>query len=217
MKRALIFDLDGTLLNTLGDLRNSTNYALKKFGFPIRTTEEIRNFVGNGLKNLMKRSLPDGTPEETVSAVLAQMKAHYAQHPYDATVPYDGIPDLLKELKASGYPMAIVSNKADRMIQVLHQRFFAPYICVAIGELEGVPRKPDPALVKLALERLGVDGSNACYIGDSEVDILTAKNAGLPCLTVGWGFRDAEALRAAGAENVISSPAELRALIENEL
>lgn len=217
MKKALIFDLDGTLLNTLGDLRDSTNYALKKFGFPVRTTEEIRNFIGNGLKNLMIRSLPEGAPEEVVSAVLAQMKAHYAQHPYDATVPYDGIPALLKELKDSGYPMAIVSNKADGMIQVLHQQFFAPYISVAIGELEGVPRKPDPALVKLALERLGTDGNNACYIGDSEVDILTAKNAGLPCLTVGWGFRDAEELHAAGAQRVIASPAELKAAIENEL
>lgn len=213
MKKALIFDLDGTLLNTLGDLRDSTNFALELFGFPTRTTEEIRNFVGNGLRNLIVRALPEGAPEETVSAVLAQMKQHYAQHPFDATVPYEGIPELLNELKASGYAMAIVSNKADAMIQMLHQRFFAPYVSVAIGELEGVPRKPDPALVRLALERLGADGSHACYIGDSEVDILTAQNAGLPCLTVGWGFRDADSLLAAGAKTVLASPAELKKAI----
>lgn len=209
MKNTLIFDLDGTLLNTLGDLHQSTNYSLKKFGFPEKSLEEVRKSVGNGLKNLIQRSLPYGTSAEVVSAVLAEMKAHYAQHFCDLTRPYDGIPELLQRLQAQGYAMAIVSNKADEMIQLLHRRFFADLIPVAVGELKNVPRKPSPELVELALHRLGVTRETAYYIGDSEVDIQTAKNAALPCLTVGWGFRSEESLLAAGAARVFHSPGEL--------
>lgn len=210
MEKAIIFDLDGTLLNTLNDLKTSTNYALKKFGFQERSLEEIRKFVGNGLKMLICRAVPEGTDEDVITAVLAQMKAHYDLHAYDTTRPYDGISALLAALQAEGRPMAIVSNKANGPLQVLHQRFFAPYIPVAVGELDGVPRKPAPDLVWLALERLGVAPEDACYVGDSEVDLLTAKNAGLPCYIVGWGFRTEEELRAVGAEKIYASPAELK-------
>ena len=210
MIQNLIFDLDGTLLNTLSDLRDSTNYALKKFDFPVRSTEEIRNFVGNGLRMLIRRAVPNETDEETVDRVLAEMKAHYREHYHDGTVPYDGILPFLTEMKKRGFHMAIVSNKADPMVQLLRTLYFDDLISVAVGELEGVARKPAPDLVEIAMHRLGCTAENAVYIGDSEVDIETAKNAGLPCLSVGWGFRDEEILHNAGAKTIYHSPAELQ-------
>ena len=210
MINSCIFDLDGTLLNTLADLRESTNYALKKFGFPVRSTEEIRNFVGNGLRMLIRRAVPNFADEETVDRVLAEMKAHYREHYHDGTVPYDGILPFLRKMKNCGFRMAIVSNKADPMVQLLRTLYFDDLISVAVGELEGVARKPAPDLVKIAMHRLGCTAENAVYIGDSEVDIETAKNAGLPCLSVGWGFRDEEILHNAGAKTIYHSPAELQ-------
>ena len=206
----LIFDLDGTLLNTLADLRDSTNYALKQFGFPVRTTEEVRNFVGNGLRMLIRRAVPSETEEETVDAVLAAMKAHYREHYHDGTIPYDGILPFLRKMEEAGFRMAIVSNKADPMVQLLRTLYFDDLIPVAVGELEGVARKPAPDMVRIAMQRLGCTEENTVYIGDSEVDIETAKNAGLPCLSVGWGFREETTLRNAGAETVYHSPAELQ-------
>lgn len=210
MINSCIFDLDGTLLNTLADLRESTNYALKKFDFPVRSTEEIRNFVGNGLRMLIRRAVPNFADEETVDRVLAEMKAHYREHYHDGTVPYDGILPFLRKMKNCGFRMAIVSNKADPMVQLLWTLYFDDLISVAVGELEGVARKPAPDLVKIAMHRLGCTAENAVYIGDSEVDIETAKNAGLPCLSVGWGFRDEEILHNAGAKTIYHSPAELQ-------
>ena len=210
MIQNLIFDLDGTLLNTLADLRESTNYALKKFDFPVRSTEEIRNFVGNGLRMLIRRAVPNFADEETVDRVLAEMKAHYREHYHDGTVPYDGILPFLTEMKKRGFHMAIVSNKADPMVQLLRTLYFDDLISVAVGELEGVARKPAPDMVEIAMQRLGCTAENAVYIGDSEVDIETAKNAGLPCLSVGWGFRDEEILHNAGAKTIYHSPAELQ-------
>ena len=210
MINSCIFDLDGTLLNTLADLRESTNYALKKFDFPVRSTEEIRNFVGNGLRMLIRRAVPNFADEETVDRVLAEMKAHYREHYHDGTVPYDGILPFLRKMKNCGFRMAIVSNKADPMVQLLRTLYFDDLISVAVGELEGVARKPAPDLVKIAMHRLGCTAENAVYIGDSEVDIETAKNAGLPCLSVGWGFRDEEILHNAGAKTIYHSPAELQ-------
>lgn len=205
----LIFDLDGTLLNTLADLRDSTNYALQQFGFSERSTEEVRNFVGNGLRMLIRRAVPFETEEETVDAVLAVMKAHYREHYHDGTIPYDGILPFLHKMKMCGFRMAIVSNKADPMVQLLRTLYFDDLIPVAVGEMEGVARKPAPDMVQIAMERLGCTNRHAVYIGDSEVDIETAKNAGLPCLSVGWGFRSEEDLRNAGAETVYRSPSEL--------
>ena len=210
MIQNLIFDLDGTLLNTLSDLRDSTNYALKKFDFPVRSTEEIRNFVGNGLRMLIRRAVPNETDEETVDRVLAEMKAHYREHYHDGTVPYDGILPFLTEMKKRGFHMAIVSNKADPMVQLLRTLYFDDLISVAVGELEGIARKPAPDMVEIAMQRLGCTAENAVYIGDSEVDIETAKSAGLPCLSVGWGFRDEEILHNAGAKTIYHSPAELQ-------
>lgn len=209
MIKTLIFDLDGTLLNTLADLRDSTNFALEKFGFPARTTEEIREFVGNGLRMLIRRAVPPETDEATVDRVLAEMKAHYREHYHDGTTPYEGVLPFLKTMKKRGFRMAIVSNKADPMVQLLRTLYFDDLIPVAVGELDGVARKPAPDMVELALQRLGCTAENAVYIGDSEVDIETAKNAGLPCLSVGWGFRAEDVLRAAGAVRVFHIPEEL--------
>lgn len=212
----LIFDLDGTLLNTIADLRDSTNYALQQFGFPERSTEEVRNFVGNGLRMLIRRAVPFETEEETVDAVLAVMKAHYREHYHDGTIPYDGILPFLHKMKMYGFRMAIVSNKADPMVQLLRTLYFDKLIPVAVGELDGVPRKPAPDMVRIAMERLGCTEEHTVYIGDSEVDIETAKNAGLPCLSVGWGFRSEKDLRNAGAETVYRSPVELYDALHTE-
>ena len=212
----LIFDLDGTLLNTLADLRDSTNYALQQFGFSERSTEEVRNFVGNGLRMLIRRAVPFETEEETVDAVLAVMKAHYREHYHDGTIPYDGILPFLRRMKKQGFRMAIVSNKADPMVQLLRTLYFDELIPVAVGELDGVPRKPAPDMVRIAMERLGCTEEHTVYIGDSEVDIETAKNAGLPCLSVGWGFRSEKDLRNAGAETVYRSPVELYDALHTE-
>lgn len=205
--KALIFDLDGTLLNTLADLRDCTNFALKKFGFPTRTTEEIRNFVGNGLRMLIRRAVPDMADEATVDAVLSEMKAHYRIHFHDGTVPYDGVLEMLREFKQAGYPMAIVSNKADPIVQLLREVYFADLIDVAVGERSDLPRKPAPDMVHWALEQLGC--KDGYYIGDSEVDVQTAKNAALPCFAVSWGFRSAAVLISAGAEHIFQTPQEL--------
>ena len=212
----LIFDLDGTLLNTLADLRDSTNYALQQFGFSERSTEEVRNFVGNGLRMLIRRAVPFETEEETVDAVLAVMKAHYREHYHDGTITYDGILPFLHKMKMYGFRMAIVSNKADPMVQLLRTLYFDELIPVAVGELDGVPRKPAPDMVRIAMERLGCTEEHTVYIGDSEVDIETAKNAGLPCLSVGWGFRSEKDLRNAGAETVYRSPVELYDALHTE-
>ena len=171
MIKNLIFDLDGTLLNTLADLRDSTNFALKKFNFPERTTDEVRNFVGNGLRMLIKRAVPQGTNDKTVDAVLSEMKAHYREHYHDGTVPYDGIFPFLHKMKRCGLRMAIVSNKANPMVQLLRTLYFDDLIPVAVGELDGVPRKPAPDMVRIAMQRLGCTEENTAYIGGAEVDV----------------------------------------------
>lgn len=214
-KTSLIFDLDGTLLDTIGDLTDSTNYALEKFGFPQRTTEEVRSFVGNGLKMLIFRALPAGTDDATIEAVLLQMKMHYTENYHNKTVPYSGIPELLARLHEDGYPMAIVSNKADSVVSLLRTLYFDGLIPVAVGETEQISRKPAPDMVWEGLRRLGTQRDSAVYIGDSEVDIRTADNAGLPCLSVSWGFRTAQQLQAAGARQIVHSPQELYTVISS--
>ncbi len=209
MKKTLIFDLDGTLFDTLKDLHNSVNFALNLHGFPQKSPEEIRNSVGNGLKMLIRRSLPQDADEATVDAVLAAMKAHYRRHCLDETKPYPGVPELLARLYAEGYRMVLVSNKADAMTKELHRAFFPTEIAVSIGETEQLKRKPAPDMVYAALRQFGAEIEDAVFIGDSEVDIQTAKNAGLPCLSVGWGFRTAQELLAAGAETICHMPEEL--------
>ena len=203
--KALIFDLDGTLLNTIADLHTSTNFALKKFGYPERTLEEVRKFVGNGLRMLIKRALPCQADDNLISAVLSEMKAHYADHCHDATVPYEGILDLLKYGTATGIPMAVVSNKADPMVKILCDHFFREHITVAMGDQPNYPRKPAPDMVHVAMERLGV--TEAYYVGDSDVDVQTAHNSGLPCIACSWGFRSKECLQE--AEYLFDSPTSL--------
>ncbi len=195
----IIFDLDGTLLDTLEDLTDSVNYAMEKFGFPVHTIEEIRRFVGNGAPKLIERSIPQGKENPSYDAVLAAFKEYYAAHCEDKTNPYEGVMALLADLKEKGYRLAVVSNKFDGAVKRLCGKYFGDYIEVAIGESADVKRKPAPDTVYRALRELSCDGSRAVYVGDSEVDIQTAKNASLPCISVTWGFRTAEQLKAAGA------------------
>jgi phosphoglycolate phosphatase len=214
-KQAVIFDLDGTLLNTLEDLRNSTNYALDKFGYPKRTLDEVRTFVGNGVKKLILRAMDIEKESENpdFDQVFAAFQAHYKEHSNDLTAPYPSVPELLKELHARGIPMAIVSNKLDAAVKALNEIYFKEYITVAIGENEaaGVRKKPAPDTVYAALSQLGCD--KAVYVGDSEVDLATAKNSGLPCIPVTWGFRDEDWLLAHGATKLFHTPQEVLAEI----
>ena len=209
MKTGLLFDLDGTLLDTLEDLLDATNYALAASGYPQRTLLQLRAVVGNGAANQIRRSLPAGTPEEKVQRVLAVYKPYYTAHCQIKTKPYTGICDALQKLSRQ-YPIAIVSNKPDSAVKALCAEYF-PGI-YALGESADCPRKPAPDMVKKAMEAIGV---GACiYIGDSEVDVLTARNAGVPCLSVLWGFRDREELTAAGADHFCADPNQLAEKIE---
>ncbi len=205
----VIFDLDGTLLNTLDDLADSVNYALALNGMPQRSLEEIRRFVGNGVGRLVALSVPDGTPEPLAARVLAEFRAHYAINMENKTAPYPGIPELLERLHRQGVAMAIVSNKFDTAVKGLAQTYFKGLIHVAIGESPDVARKPAPDTVYRALDELGRRGARAVYVGDSEVDLLTAQNASLPCISVTWGFRDEELLRSKGAQTVVDTPTAL--------
>ena len=211
--KAVIFDLDGTLLNTLQDLCNSTNAALKQYGYPGRTLDEVRSFVGNGVKLLILRALGVEKPEDCpdFDDVFAAFRAHYADHSNDCTCAYPGIMELLAKLKEAGAPMAIVSNKLDPAVKQLNEIYFKDFISVAIGENEaaGVKKKPAPDTVYAALRELGVTAENAIYVGDSEVDIATAKNAGIPCISVTWGFRDRAWLLAHGAEIFCDTPEDV--------
>ena len=204
----VIFDLDGTLLDTLEDLKNAVNYALQICGMPERTLGEIRQFVGNGVRNLMIRAVPQGEENPEFERVFAIFKDYYGEHCNDATKAYDGIAELLQELKNAGYAMAIVSNKIDSAVQDLNDRYF-PQVDVAIGDRENLKRKPAPDSVFLALSELGRTGEEAVYVGDSDVDLMTAQNAGLPCISVLWGFRDRDFLVEHGAEVFVEKPMEI--------
>ena len=206
-----IFDLDGTLLDTLGDLAASVNYALRTHGMPEHSVDDVRRFVGNGVRKLMERAVPDGADNPRFDAAFATFRQHYMAHPLDTTRPYEGIPEALEALKARGCHLAVVSNKMMAATQELCRHFFPDTIEVAIGEDEaaGIRRKPAPDTVFAALKALGVGKENAVYVGDSDVDIQTACNAGLPCISVLWGFRDRDFLLQNGAETFISTPSEL--------
>ena len=205
----IIWDLDGTLMDTLQDLWLSTNHALKVYGMKERTFEEVRSFVGNGVRKLIERAVPDGENNPQFEEVFAEFKRHYMVHCKDNTGLYPGIAATLRELKARGMRMAIVSNKLQAGVTELHREWFADTIEVAIGEREGMARKPAPDMVETALRELGVGKENAVYIGDSDVDLATARNAGLPCISVLWGFRDRDFLERHGATTFIEKPDEL--------
>lgn len=205
-----IFDLDGTLLDTLRDLAASVNYALRQFGMPEHSLDDIRRFVGNGVRRLMERAVPDGADHPQFEDVFAIFRRYYMEHSLDTTRPYDGISDTLRELKRRGCRMAVVSNKMMAATQELVRHFF-PEIEVAIGEheAEGIRRKPAPDTVYEALRQLGVGKEGAVYVGDSDVDLATARNSGLPCISVLWGFRDRQFLQENGATTLVAAPQDL--------
>ena len=206
-----VFDLDGTLLDTLGDLAASTNYALRTHGMPEHSLDDVRRFVGNGVRVLMERAVPQGAENPQFEAAFQTFRTHYMQHSLDTTKPYDGILETLEMLKAEGCRLAVVSNKMMAATQELCRHFFRDTIEVAIGEHEaqGIRKKPAPDTVNEAFRQLGVGKERAVYVGDSDVDILTARNSGLPCISVLWGFRDRDFLIQHGAETFISAPSEL--------
>ncbi|MBR1688794.1 MAG: HAD-IA family hydrolase [Prevotella sp.] len=208
-----IFDLDGTLLNTLDDLAAATNYALRQHGMPVHSVNDVRRFVGNGVKKLMERAIPGGTENPQFEDTLSLFRQYYMAHSLDTTRPYDGIVAVLEELKRRGRRLAVVSNKFDAATKELVRHFFGNAIEVAIGENEaaGVRKKPAPDTVEKAFRELGVGKDNAVYVGDSDVDIATARNSGLPCISVLWGFRDRDFLLANGATTFAERPADLLA------
>ena len=208
-KNTILFDLDGTLLNTLDDLAESVNAALASFDLPSRSKQQVRRALGRGIRYLMSRSVPDGEANPAFEAVFAAFRAHYNAHCRDKTRPYDGIPELLEKLLRQGWRMALVSNKVDSAVQILYHDFFSTSLSLAVGQREGIPTKPDPAMPRFALEALGARPEEAVYIGDSEVDYETARNAGLACVLVSWGFRDREELEALGPEGLCDAPEAL--------
>lgn len=212
-QKAVIFDLDGTLLYTLEDLKNAVNAALSQWNMPVCSLEQVRRYVGNGVRKLMERAVPQGIENPEFEQVFASFKDYYSRHCLDHTRPYPDIMHLLEELKARGIKMAIVSNKLDSAVKELNERFFHGYISVAIGETEGVAKKPAPDMVEKALDELGVEKGQAVYVGDSDVDIQTADHSGLPCISVAWGFRDEEFLRENGAAQLVKTPLELLYLL----
>lgn len=205
----VIFDLDGTILDTLQDLMQSLNHALAKSGYPQHSCSAVRSFVGNGIWKLMERSVPQGTAFEQIKQVHQDFTEHYKVHCADHTKPYDGIPELLQTLRKAGCKTAVLSNKADYAVQALCAKYFDGLLDAAAGEQTGVLKKPAPDGVNRILEQLGIDRKNAVYIGDSEVDIQTAANAGLDCIIVDWGFRESAFLLEQGAECLVSSPEEI--------
>lgn len=207
--QAVIFDLDGTLLNTLTDLADAVNYALKKNGLPLRTKDEVRQFVGNGVEKLMIRAIADGKDHPLFEKIFIDFKEYYGRHCNDHTLPYEGILELMQELENRNLKMAIVSNKIDSAVKELNKLYFCRYTKAAIGECEGVKRKPAPDTVLKALKELQVEANQAIYVGDSDVDIQTAANAGLVCVSVTWGFRDKDFLQQYGAKHLIDKPCEL--------
>lgn len=204
-----IFDLDGTLLDTLEDLASSTNFALIQHGMPLRSIYEVRRFVGNGVRKLIERAVPEGTDGVVVEQVLATFREHYMHHGLDNTMPYPGIMELLALLKDKGKNVAVVSNKFDAATKSLCNHFFSGLVDVAIGESEHVRKKPAPDTVEEVIRTLGVKREGCVYIGDSEVDVETAHNSHIPCISVLWGFRSRDFLEKHGASLFVEAPEEI--------
>lgn len=210
-KRYAIFDLDGTLLDTLDDLTDSMNYMLGKHNFPLRTRDEVRNFVGNGVRKLVERAVPPEykADDEFIDKFYNDFSLYYNSHSDVKTSPYPGTLDMLDKLLENGFDIAIVSNKIDSAVKSLSAKFFGGRIRSAIGEKPSIRHKPEPDMVFMAMEEMGADKENSIYIGDSEVDIQTAKNAGIPCISVLWGFKDRNFLEDSGATTIVESMEEL--------
>lgn len=209
----LFFDLDGTLLNTLDDLRDAVNTILVRYQMPEITPEQTAAFVGNGAGHLIHCAVPEGTPEEQEKKILAEYRQYYQEHCQVRTAPYSGIPEMLERLKEAGCVMAVVSNKPDAAVKELNRHFFKGLLDSAIGESAEIRRKPAPDTVFEAMRQTGAEQSSSVYIGDSEVDIETARNAGLPCISVSWGFRNKQELEAAGAQVIAGNAEELEQLL----
>lgn len=216
MIRAIIFDLDGTLLNTLDDLADATNWALRANNLPERTLSEVRQFVGNGVGLLIRRAVPEGTDEALFQQVFDHFKRRYVAHCQDKTCLYPGIAQLLAQLKAAGYRLAIVSNKLQAGVDELYQHYFKDTVEVAVGERPGIARKPAPDMVLAALDALGIPAAEAVYVGDSDVDLATARASHLPCISVLWGFRDRPFLLAHGATTLAQTPADILHIITTQ-
>lgn len=211
--QAVIFDMDGTILDTLDDLADSVNHALGCYGFPSRSRGEIRSFLGNGMVQLIHLSVPENTPAEQEALVLEAHKKYYPLHSAEKTKPYEGIPEILKMLKAQGIKTAVVSNKRDENVKALVEQYFPGLFDVSVGARDGVPRKPAKDLVEIALKELGVTKEESVYIGDSDVDVATAQNSGLEMITVLWGFRDRDVLEKCGVRAFAENAEELKKLL----
>lgn len=209
----IIFDMDGTILNTLEDLKNSLNYVLQQAGYQTRTLEEVRTFVGNGIRKTIERARPSDIEEEKVDELFSLFMDYYAIHNTDNTKPYNGVIELLKELKHLGYKTAVVSNKQDSAVKSLCKKFFTGLFDVEIGEKENIAKKPEPDEVNEVLKILNIDRTKSIYIGDSEVDIQTAQNSKMKSIIVDWGFRDRKFLYEHGAEVIVSNPSEILDII----
>lgn len=207
--KAVLYDMDGTVLDTLSDLTDAVNFSLARFGYPARGTREVRGFLGNGARRLIELAVPAGTEEADILRVLEFYKPYYDAHCRVKTAPYDGILPLMRRLRAAGVMQAVISNKPDPAVQELAAAFFPGLLEYAVGESAAVRRKPAPDAVNAAAARLGLDKAECVYVGDSEVDIATARSAGMDCISVCWGFRDAEELEKAGASCLVHSAEEL--------
>ncbi len=207
--RLAVFDMDGTILNTLTDLKNALNHALRESGMPERTLDEVRCFVGNGIRLLIERGVPANTPVEKIDRVFDCFNRYYALHCADTTAVYDGINEAIAALRQKGVLTAVVSNKSDYAVQELCPRYFDGLFDYAVGVKEDIPKKPAPDMVEQVMRKLGVSRRDTVYIGDSNVDLQTAANTGIDCLSVDWGFRTREELVAAGASVILSNPTQL--------
>lgn len=208
MKNTIIWDMDGTILNTLDDLKDSVNYALETCGFAPHNDEEIKQMLGNGIKVLVELAVPNGLNNPKFDECFEIFKRRYQLHMNDKTRPYPQIAEVMQELKQKGYKQAIVSNKIDEAVQNLAKTYY-PFVDVAIGEREGLKRKPEPDMVWQALKELNAKKEEAVYIGDSEVDLATAKNALLDCISVAWGFRTIDMLKACKAKRIVEKPKQI--------
>lgn len=211
--KAVIFDMDGTILNTLEDLKNATNYSLRQFGMPERSLEEVRMFVGNGIRKLVERAVPAGTPEEKIAQILDVFLEYYEIHSADNTSPYPGILELVEKLKKSGIKTAVSTNKADVPAQELGREYFNGIFDLIVGQQDGLKVKPAPDSVNKILSILDIQKKDAIYIGDSDVDVQTAKNSGLDFIGVSWGFRGREFLEKNGAKNIVDNANEILDLV----
>lgn len=211
--KAVLFDMDGTLLDTLEDLCDSTNHALAQMGYPLRGIEEIRRFIGNGAEKQIRRAVPEGTSEGKIMETLAAFRAYYQDHCQIKTKVYDGLLDVLSELKEKGVKMAVVSNKPNAAVKKLSREYFGDRLDYAIGPSDGVRCKPYPDMAEEALKALGVEKKDAVFVGDSEVDVQTGLNAGLDVIAVSWGFRSREVVIEAGAKMIADDASELEKLI----